>query len=130
MQTENHPAVESALRATTRQQIALLRNAVEHEYGSEHPSQRVACTLAIDAFERFLFDPQNGRGVCTIAPTGITTWRKATAAEQNRNCDACEKLPEFICLSASKDADLVGSRRCAECRQRMYDQQVAIFGEG
>ena len=130
MQTENHPPVESALRATTREQIALLRNAVEQEYGNEHPAQRVACNLTLDALERFVFHPHDARGVCTIAPTGLTTWRKVTAAELTRNCDSCEKLPDFVCVSATKDADLAGSRRCAECRQRMHDQQVAIFGEG
>ena len=130
MQTEINPAIVSALRATTRQQIALLRNAVDQEYGQEHPAQRVACNLAIDALERFLFNANDGRGVCTIAPTGVTVWRAATAAEQGRNCDSCELIPDFVCVTASKDPDLVGSLRCTECRQQMHEQQVAIFGEG
>ena len=130
MQTEIQAAIESALRATTRQQIALLRNAVDQEYGQEHPAQRVACKLTIDALERFIFNTNGGRGVCTFMPTGTTVWRAATAAEQGRNCDSCEKRPDFVCISASKDPDLVGSRRCTECRQEMHEQQVAIFGEG
>ena len=128
MVKNSHPVM-----ATTLRQIELLRNAAAQEYsGEEHAASRVACDLAIDALEHFLFGTARGhRGISRIAPTGVTCWRPATEDERAaHNCDSCELPPDFVCVSATKDDSLVGGRRCSGCRRRLRDQQIAIFGEG